>query len=167
MKLKKAKLNQISKNQQNETRNNDANSGLPAETTTQTVQVSENSHQNMNKYLEVKKYGSNLNEKLLKSLMKLSKVFDFSHILVNKTVAQLKEGTEFGELALLNSEKRQASIVTLSPCYLTYLDQNEYQMVLHKAQTKDINKKLNFMKENRFFEDVSSAKLHKLSYLMK
>lgn len=26
---------------------------------------------------------------------------------------------------------------------------------------------MNFMKQNRFFEEVSSAKLHKLSYLMK
>lgn len=55
------------------------------ETTSLTVQGSENtSHQNLNKYLEVKKYGANLDEKLLKSLCKLSKIFDFSQVLLNR-----------------------------------------------------------------------------------
>jgi CRP-like cAMP-binding protein len=99
--------------------------------------------------------------------MNLSKVFDFSFIFVNKEVLNVVPGMQIGELALLNNEPRAATVRTRQPCLFGYLERDEYKNVLQRAQERDIHKKLSFLKEFRFFEDVSTSKLNKLLVNMK
>ena len=82
-------------------------------------------------------------------------------------MSTLTSGTEFGELALNGPEVRQASIVAETPCLLVYVEAEEYQKVGKRALQKEAYTKMQFVKANRIFEDVSTGRLQKLSYHMK
>lgn len=105
--------------------------------------------------------------KLMSRLLRLQKVYDFSKVVLNKEVNQLKAGTQFGEVALNNDEKRMASVKAIDRCILAYLEREEYQKQLKKASVRDTQNKMYFLKENQLFQDLSIVKLQKMSYYMK
>ena len=49
-----------------------------------------------------------------------------------KVLASLGKGNFFGELALLDSGPRSASVVAVTPCELYYLDRDEFMDLLKK-----------------------------------
>jgi len=106
-------------------------------------------------------------QRLLQRLCRLFGVFDFGKIILNKHVATLHQGMEFGELALNSEEPRQASIAAQTPCLLAYIERDEYKRVLKRALQKETQLKMQFLKANRIFEDVSTGRLQKMSYQMK
>ncbi|HDR06401.1 MAG TPA: cyclic nucleotide-binding domain-containing protein [Candidatus Coatesbacteria bacterium] len=50
----------------------------------------------------------------------------------SKVLATLGKGNFFGELALLDSGPRSASVVSVSPCELYYLDRDEFMELLRQ-----------------------------------
>lgn len=67
----------------------------------------------------------------------------------------------------MNNEPRAATIRTNQPCLFGFLERYEFKNVLQRAQEKDRNKKLAFLKTFRFFEEVTTSKLMKLLINMK
>ena len=108
-----------------------------------------------------------LTDRLLRRLSKLSKCLDLTNLLLNKEVTTLRSGTEFGELALNSQEVRQASVVSQTTCLLVFIESHEYQRVVKRALYREAQTKMQFVKANRIFEDVSTGRLQKLSYHMK
>ena len=104
---------------------------------------------------------------LFNCLCKIINIYDFSKIILNKEIVTLNVGTQFGELALNSNEMRQASIKAKEVCILAYLEREDYQKALRTANLRDAQKQMQFLKENRFLEDISTAKLQKLAYNMK
>lgn len=86
---------------------------------------------------------------------------------MNKQVTVLQEGAEFGELALnADQDKRQASVVAKQPCLLAFVERSDYRKVLKKAVQKENTVKMQFLKANRIFEEVSTGRLQKMAYQM-
>lgn len=83
-----------------------------------------------------------LPSRLLKRLCKIEKAFDYSTLLLKKEVSTLTSGTEFGELALSQTEVRQASIVSKTSCILIYIEQNEFQRVVKRAIQREAQIKM-------------------------
>lgn len=78
-----------------------------------------------------------MNINLMRKLTRLIRVFDFSRIIINKQVATLYKGTQFGELALNTNDVRQASVRVRPYALVAYLDRHEYSNFLKKANMKD------------------------------
>ena len=59
--------------------------------------------------------------------MRLAGLIDFTKAYISKEVAQLREGTSFGEIALqFGSALRQATIYSKEVCLVAYLERAEY-----------------------------------------
>lgn len=56
--------------------------------------------------------------------------------------------------------------MTLEATMFAYLERDDYQKQLMRANLRDIQKKMYFLKENRMFQDMSIVKLQKMSYYM-
>lgn len=54
-------------------------------------------------------------------------------------VAELSDGATFGEVALINNSKRQASIICHTPCHFAVLDKKDYQDILKGVEKKKWN----------------------------
>ena len=52
---------------------------------------------------------------------------DFSYCYLNKEVGSIKQGDQFGELALENDWKRQASIFVPEASLFAYIDSSDYK----------------------------------------
>lgn len=52
-------------------------------------------------------------------------------------VARLRTSDTFGELALVNNDKRKATIKCLSDCVFATIDKNDYQTVLRNLQLRN------------------------------
>lgn len=99
---------------------------------------------------------------LHQKLRKISKVFDFKILILHKEVDILGAGSQIGELALLNNEVRQATVEAKDTILFAFLEKEEFRAVLDRAQRRDIDKKTKFLQTNRFFKDISNAKLNKM-----
>lgn len=53
---------------------------------------------------------------------------------VSITIAQLHNGSAFGELALLENKKRSATIICNTKCVFAILDKHNYQRILGVTQ---------------------------------
>ena len=61
----------------------------------------------------------------------------------NTKIATLKEGTQFGELALMKGQgKRSASIITAESCEFLTVCEQDYNMILKKLQKEELNDKI-------------------------
>lgn len=78
-------------------------------------------------------------------------MFDFSCIVVNKKVATLKHGTQFGEVALNTNDVRQASVKAHKHTLVAYLDRHEYSNFLKRANMRDQMKQLQYLKDTKYF----------------
>ena len=84
----------------------------------------------------------------------------------NKRTKILKEGSTFGELALLQKSKRSASAISFSDAILFYVDGNLLRTIigdLNKAETKERNY---FVSLIPLFSGLNDLNIHKLSSQM-
>lgn len=55
----------------------------------------------------------------------------------------------------------------MTPCILVYIELEDYQRVVKRALKMEEQLKMQFVKANRLFANISTARLQKLSYHMK
>lgn len=82
-------------------------------------------------------------------------------------VLVLSEGACFGELALMNSKPRAATIVALSPCHTGVLVKKDYQSIIGRAMKKNIDSIKDFLKQICSLQHLTNNTLQKLSYYIK
>ena len=84
------------------------------------------------------------------------------------TVATLHPGMSFGEVALIKSQPRSASILCNSPCHFAVLGKEDYMKNIGTAEMRVLDKKIDFLSEIPFFRKWGKKKLVKLTlYLQK
>jgi CRP-like cAMP-binding protein len=72
-----------------------------------------------------------------------------------KIVAELNQGKSFGELSLLNNEKRSATIIAIEPTDLIVLDQNTYDRIVKGVQLNQIDSITEFFEYFPLFHSLS------------
>ena len=77
----------------------------------------------------------------------------------NKQVGQIGDGHAFGELALLNSTNRAASIRALSACQLWTLDRKTFRNVLANEELQKKSKIVGLLRNVKLFEKLSDSTL--------
>jgi len=82
-------------------------------------------------------------------------------------VVVLSNGACFGELALMNSKPRAATIVALSPTHTSYLVKRDYKAIIGKAMKKNIDSIKDFLKQICSLQHLTNNTLQKLSYYIK
>lgn len=70
-------------------------------------------------------------------------------------MSELHEGDSFGELALLNSKPRLATIKTVTPCTFAILNKDEYTSILGALEKEKIETKLRQLDSIPFFTEYS------------
>lgn len=78
-------------------------------------------------------------------------------------VAQLSTGMAFGELALLKDQPRAATILCLTDCHFAVIGKSDYMKIIGKAESKILDKQIDFLKEIPYFSKWSKRKLEKLN----
>eukprot|EP00347_Sterkiella_histriomuscorum_P011137 403373617 len=81
-----------------------------------------------------------------------------------KEVSTLKEGQSFGELALMTSKPRAATIQCKKETDLAILDKREYQVIVGNAMKRQVNEKVKFFKNFRIFQNLSKNKMQRMLY---
>ena len=82
-------------------------------------------------------------------------------------VATLTDGACFGELALMNSKPRAATIVATTELHTSFLVKKDYQEIIGKAMKKSIDSLIDFLREVCAFKHLTNTTLQKLSYYIK
>ena len=119
------------------------------------------------KTMSIQRSKVKIQSEVLKRLEKLYPIFDFGVFYKNVQVAELSSGKEFGEMALRTNEKRNASIVARVVSFLAYLDKNDYQKVMTQVTKRDMNKRMEVLRQNSFFNPITTNKLFQMSYYIK
>ena len=78
---------------------------------------------------------------------------------VNKRLVVLEKGAGFGELALMSSVKRMASVVTATDSCFATLTRQEFLMVMRRSQKRKMENQLAFLQKFTFFKDMTNIKL--------
>jgi len=78
---------------------------------------------------------------------------------VFKNVKRVGRGMCFGELALLNSQRRAARVVASSDSLFGVLDKKEYERVLGKKINDEFKSKIAFLKQFRMFKKLTDSRL--------
>ena len=80
------------------------------------------------------------------------------------TVADLREGDSFGELALVGDGKRTASVKSIEPnTMLLTLDKDWFMSCLAEENAKRMSEKIQMMRHVRSFKDMSDEQLERIS----
>ncbi|CAI2370289.1 unnamed protein product [Moneuplotes crassus] len=88
-------------------------------------------------------------------------------IAMMKEVNVLGAGKCFGELALINSSKRAATIYCKTDdCSFAILSRDDFKEIAGKAEKKKLDKKINFLKRFEMFTEFTYTTLRKFSYFM-
>lgn len=82
------------------------------------------------------------------------------------TVAKLNEGMSFGELALIKSQPRAASIQCINDCHFAVLGKNDYMKIIGRAEAKALDRVIEFLSSIPFFNKWGKKKLSKLTYYL-
>jgi len=85
----------------------------------------------------------------------------------NVLAFQQKEGTAFGELALINGEPRAASIRAKEMCKLWYMDRSTFRNTLNEMENGMVNQQVEFLNQISLFEDLSKGVLTRIAEAMK
>ncbi len=75
----------------------------------------------------------------------------------NKLVRELKSGDGFGELALLYSAPRSASIKCNGPCRLWGIDRHTFRKAVEELITKEYEENRKFIDAVKFFRKILNA----------
>jgi len=78
----------------------------------------------------------------------------------------LKEGSTFGELALIQNGKRTATARAMDKCILYVLNGADFRKILKKINETDLNEKINLIKVNPIFNSLPNNKLNAISNIM-
>eukprot|EP00347_Sterkiella_histriomuscorum_P000677 403374923 len=81
-----------------------------------------------------------------------------------KEVVQFSKGQSFGELALITSKPRAATIICLESTDLVILDKQSYDKVVGKAFRRKVNEKVEFLKQFRILAHIQETQLQRLTY---
>ena len=84
-----------------------------------------------------------------------------------KEVGRAGKGSSFGELALLYSAPRAASVVALTDCRLFRLDQTTFRSILQTHNISQDSEKVDLLKNVPFLKDLDYQDLLKLAASMK
>lgn len=79
----------------------------------------------------------------------------------------LRQGECFGELALLSSQPRQASIQCREDCHFAVLSRDDYNRILSKAHERIIHSKVTILIKQPIFRKLSKGALTRLTYFFK
>ena len=85
----------------------------------------------------------------------------------DKQVGKGKDGASFGELALLYSAPRAASVVSTTPCKLYRLDQITFRSILQSHTQSEDMEKMELLRSVDFLQDLDPQDVHKLAAAMK
>eukprot|EP01017_Pseudomicrothorax_dubius_P042372 TRINITY_DN6902_c0_g1_i4.p1 TRINITY_DN6902_c0_g1~~TRINITY_DN6902_c0_g1_i4.p1 ORF type:complete len:286 (+),score=73.20 TRINITY_DN6902_c0_g1_i4:65-922(+) len=77
-------------------------------------------------------------------------------------VRRLTSGDSFGELALISSQPRAATIQCLEQCHLGVLGKAEYKAILKKAQEDELDAKISALAALKIFSGFASNLLKKI-----
>ena len=67
-------------------------------------------------------------------------------------------------MALLEDAPRAATIVALKDCYMAVLDRKHFQQSLAKIETREKNKKIDFLKNLPIFKQWTKNQMYKMTY---
>ena len=82
-------------------------------------------------------------------------------------IYEAKEGFSFGESALLQRQKRNATVRAENFCRLIYIDKNDYNRILKDIEKRRIDEQIKeFVKKYNFFSGWSYSSLNKLYCLL-
>lgn len=56
----------------------------------------------------------------------------------------MHQGQSFGELALINHDKRSATIKCITDCLFAVINKVEYDKILKKIDSREISRKIDF-----------------------
>ena len=76
---------------------------------------------------------------------------------------ELKAGSTFGELALINHQLRAARIVALEITQLAYLDKYEFQRIRENSIRQDVADKVIFLKEIPLFYELNHGAAERIA----
>ena len=82
-------------------------------------------------------------------------------------VGKYSDGYSFGELALISSKPRAATILWTKDTHFAIISKEDYQQVIGKIQKDNLNKKVDFLKNIPWFSFLGRTTLGKFSYFFK
>jgi CRP-like cAMP-binding protein len=81
-------------------------------------------------------------------------------------VAELPSGASFGELALMNSKPRAATIYCKAETHFATLCKADFQSIVQKAKIKKRNRLIEFLKSFKIMSHLTKITLEKLTYYL-
>lgn len=82
-------------------------------------------------------------------------------------MAKLEEGDSFGELALLYSKPRMATIKCIERSHFVVLTKDDYNGAIAEIERRKTNEKINFIKMLPVFAKLSRTQLTRYTYNLK
>jgi CRP-like cAMP-binding protein len=79
-------------------------------------------------------------------------------------VTEINAGGSFGEMALMNSAPRTASIRCVSSAWLGILDKSDYSSILGKYDIKLLDSKVKFIRKISLFKKWSKISVSRLIF---
>ena len=76
----------------------------------------------------------------------------------------LEGGKSFGELALIGSKPRMASIRCKEDTFFAVLSKNDFNLCLGQIEKKKLNEKINFLRSLPLFSALTKTSISKLTY---
>ncbi|CAI2376816.1 unnamed protein product [Moneuplotes crassus] len=83
-----------------------------------------------------------------------------------KKVTTLKNGSSFGELALIMDQPRAASVITTKNCHFATLNRKQFNEILKRVHEMNINKKLDILNTMPYLKSLSKSFKVKITYFM-
>ncbi|KAJ3098624.1 hypothetical protein HDU97_003889 [Phlyctochytrium planicorne] len=81
-------------------------------------------------------------------------------------VLELGEGNGFGELALVNDQRRAATILTTTPCKLLRVEKGDYLRILRFVHHSDVREKVLFLKKIPILKAMTDQNLSSIANVM-
>ena len=132
-----------------------------------TMQIDELRHE---LYRMSKHYSFKIHINLLKwirdDLKRFDPKADIMRLKKFKNIKTLSRGMCFGELALLNVQRRAARVNASADCIFGVLDKKEYDRVLGKKMHEEFRMKIEFLKHFRMFKKLTESRLQRVIYCM-
>ena len=81
-------------------------------------------------------------------------------------IGRIPSGRAFGDLALLNSSARTATVKASQVCHLWILDRQRFRSILAKNEKIEMKQKMVFLRSVKLFEQISDYSLEKIADVM-